>query len=757
MATGSDVQACINPYILTEPCEILSAEEELRRLALIDRIKRAGKKVNVLNGELSDEEQIELIDLTRRKLKNMEAMQLALALLDSLLNEHFDTDTALQLKYLINHCSSYYLNIHQYHNAIHAVNMIRESLHLADIANMTDQQQLKLLVIIGLFHDVGNGEAPVAPDTETGDEVQAVVVFLNLFKEAQRRRNQGKPLGELAALADLGEMTLTLPLPQEVDIDGRHQVTASGEEVVAAGIAGTVFRDRFADLGSLAFGTKYNMITLKLLKGQKPLLDDFERFVALSQTPLTWLARDGDIAGSTESTNAFPLGLFCRAEDLRQEGPFQSGAGLGPANYRGGFQVFIGGWFGTTETRAREVAHTGSPLFYPEIDRDGQPDPAAERLADYARRRLAEEDRRFEQVITKHWDICTALYVLVEECHAGKHQNIGTNLLAVPIQHLIPLLKGLERAPKERVDEALYADAKQGQTRALHFTLEDYPLIRKDSPYANKTIPELPPATLNRIFTPQTSQVETESERKEQQELLAALQRMEDPGQSLQEALGEVYTHPALTEEQIKVLEHYHGTRAISLTDADERVCAWGSLRAVRLSPRQIQSFATTGLISGSIVASRDEAADIASELERIALDKSRGTALQPMLGAILGVADLTPQAFFRKMFYPGQENIITKGRHHGRICVILSGTATVVFEAGPKLPVSRGDLIGEMSAVTNEPASADVIATPENGPVTVALLSNIDLNNAYESEALKVRAMELVRSRKLEMGEPID
>lgn len=733
--------------ILTNRPPPLSAAEEAQRQGFLDLIKSAGRKINVLNGVLAPEELSTLIDLTRRRLLSMESMQLALALLDTSLDEHFHGDTLLDLKRLVYHVIGYHLNLFQYHTSVHVVSMIRETLHLADIAGLIDERQLRLLVLSGLFHDAGNSEAPLAPDRPDGDEIQGVIVFLRLRREAARRRANGEPLGELAALADLHEETFTVPLPPEIDVDGRHEVTATGEELVAAGIAGTVFRDRFADIGSLGFGTKYNLIILKLLKGEHPLLHDFERFVALSQTPLTWLTRDGDIAGSTEGINAFPLGLLNRVEDLGRDG-FKPGAGCGPTNYRSGFHAFLSGQFSKGESRAREVAQTGTPLFYPRLVGDAS-SGAAERLENYARRRFNEENRRFEQVMARHWDMSTALYVLAEELRAGKHPGYGHNLLALPLRRLAPLLQGLENAPKERIDAALFVDAEKEQTRALNFRLADYPLLHADSPYADRAIPELPPATLNRIFTPKTSLVRTASDRQEQRELFAALQKMEDLNLSLQDALAEVYVNPALTPEQLAILEPFFQRRGGLLSDGDERVAAWGTLRAAGFSSRQIQALATVGVVARNIVVSREEATDIATELEMIALEKSRGSTLPPMLAAVLNVADLAPQAFFLKTFHPGADKIIVKGQRHRRLCVILSGTATVILPGGFTPSVGRGDLIGEMSALSGEPATADVLVPPGGAPVTVAMLSAVDLNTAYESEALKVRAMELAQVRK--------
>ena len=357
----------------------------------------------------------------------------------------------------------------------------------------------------------------------------------------------------------------------------------------------------------------------------------------------------------------------------------------------------------------------------------------------------------------RHWDICTALYVLIEECHAGKHPDVGDSILTIPLSQLSRLLADLQDAPKERVDNALYVDAEKGQTRALSFRLQDYPLLAEDSPYADKKFPELPPVTLNRIFTPGTSTIRTEGDRAELQALFLAKLKMEDLELSIREALAEVYTNPELTEPQLSRISEYHSRRGLGLTDGDDRVRSWGRLRETGLTPRQIQSLATLGFIHPSIAASQEEARELGAELEKIAIEKSREIDIQPMLDAVLGVADLTPQVFFLKTFHLGQEKIISRGQHHERTCVILQGTATVLLKDGREVQRTRGDLIGEMSALSNEAASADVVATSEHGPVVVALLSNVDLTEAYESEELKVRATELARARKLEVREPLE
>jgi CRP-like cAMP-binding protein len=86
-------------------------------------------------------------------------------------------------------------------------------------------------------------------------------------------------------------------------------------------------------------------------------------------------------------------------------------------------------------------------------------------------------------------------------------------------------------------------------------------------------------------------------------------------------------------------------------------------------------------------------------------------------LGQLALFADLTPsqlQAIAHSheedVFAPG-ERVLRRGLSGGNFYVILEGEAAVEIAGEERLRLGRGDFFGEISALTGEPPTADVVA----------------------------------------------
>ncbi|MBI3336400.1 cyclic nucleotide-binding domain-containing protein [Candidatus Peregrinibacteria bacterium] len=445
---------------------------------LLQKIKAAkpGQKINTLAEGLTPKEMETLEGYTREIYQHMESAGSALARLNASLIKHFDEDDAQELKELAKHTMGLYLNTHQYHNAVHALSMTRESLHLAEIAGITDPEILRVLVIQGLYHDAGNGIHPT-PATKDADEAQAVTIFMRDVREARRRVKTGEAVGSLSALIKL----------RGVKINGE---SVPQHEVVAACIGATVFRDRFAPATSLAF-QEYVGTILEQVHGTDPdflPFRDVKRFTQLMESGPAWIARDADIAGSTYTPGVLVNNLTNRGEDVLRN----MAADIGPVGYHKGFIGFLGATFHKgAVTEAVEIARAGSPLYLPE----GQGNAAA--LIEYGKQQLVSESQRFEKLMTDHGPMLTAMFVLIGEAVAK-----GENFLQLPLKDVQGRLENLAQDPK-RIDRAKTI-LKKEEITVLDIDLSRYPLL-KDPRYQEQTIPEMTPGLINRIFAPNAS------------------------------------------------------------------------------------------------------------------------------------------------------------------------------------------------------------------------------------------------------------
>jgi hypothetical protein len=725
-------QALGKRHPLLDFTEIITEAEEARRLELLASLSATQQKQNTLAAFHGDPEgnlMHELEELTRKKVRSMENCQIALGRLDATLDMLFEPAQADALKRLVNHVIGKYLHVDQYHSALHAISMTIETLHMASsVANINDQDQLATLVIQGLYHDTGNGMHPVPPDSEQGDEVQAVTVFLRDTEETDRRKREHLPLGELEALKDIRETMVTCPA---------SGIRASQEEFVAAAIGGTVFRDRYEQISNIAFNTKYaELILRQLQKTSDPRLSDFRRFVALLDSPLVWLARDGDIAGSTEAANAMQMSLYNRAEDLRRG----VGAGQGPASYRSGFLAFIGGKFSKGESAARQQELEGGALFYPASSNAQEGNAAASAVERYGRERLKEEERRFAEVMAAHGDMYTALFVLIEELAAGKHPQYGKNLLALTVRDLATLLRGMEDAPKERVNTALVKDAEKNLTQDLHFDLDHYPLLSHPT-YQQMKLSELTAGTVNRMFAPGASLAQTT----EKFELAVALFRAKkqyDRGDALSRSLREAAGY-AITAEQEYVMKVIRSEASVA--NGKDRADVWNRLRAAGFTARDISNLCQDAVeflpkACAPSAAMSTQTIELLASLERDLV----GTPLHPILKSVLEIADLTPETLSTEYVDAG-ELLIEKGDSPGRVFIILQGTASVEIGPRRKILLSPGEPVGELSALTGDGATADVRAET---PLTVLALPNHEIIAEFKNEHLRTRVLDLARRR---------
>lgn len=464
---------------------------DTRRLQLLQKLHG---KSNTLAKGLTSEEMEQLMAYTRQKYGEMPSAQSALLRLDAALLRYLPEDAA-ELSALARHAMGHYINVDQYHNAVHMLSMTREALHLADIADIEDKtDMLRTLVIQGLYHDAGNGIHPVPPVDAQADEVQAVEIFLKDVQEARLRSKAEKDPGSLKALLKMGG----------VKINGN---VVEQTELIATCIAATVFRDRFAPTSSLAFQQYVKAILGHVHRTATPEflpIQALERFTKLMESAPAWIARDADIAGSTYTSNVLGNNLLNRGEDVLRG----MGAESGFSRYHAGFIGFIGaGFHQGLVTDAVKAAREGSPLYLPQ----GDGNPAA--IFSYGKEQLANEKTRFEQLASQHTPMLTTLFVLIGEA-ATTHERF----LQLPLKEIRIRLEQFAGDPT-RVERARKV-LKQESITSLDLDLQHYPLL-EDTRYQTMTIPSMTPGLVNRIFAPNTGLT------KEQEEIASTLETIE--------------------------------------------------------------------------------------------------------------------------------------------------------------------------------------------------------------------------------------
>ena len=86
-------------------------------------------------------------------------------------------------------------------------------------------------------------------------------------------------------------------------------------------------------------------------------------------------------------------------------------------------------------------------------------------------------------------------------------------------------------------------------------------------------------------------------------------------------------------------------------------------------------------------------------------------------LGQLALFADLTPSQLeaiahtHEEDVFAAGERVLRKGLSGGNFYVILDGEAAVELDGEQRVRLGRGDFFGEISALTDEPPTADVVA----------------------------------------------
>lgn len=709
--SGIDLSADLQEY---------TPADESSRLHALNLLAASGEKINTLGIHDGNERQ-KTMDVTRRKYGTMDSARQVSNRLFAALNEHFSKGDAKELKDLARHASGHYLNTDQYHSAPHALGMTREMLQLAEIAGYTDPKVKKALVIAGIYHDAGNGIHPVPPVGPGADEVQAFKVLAEDLKNAEsvaRLSVQGihaDPLTELKALQGIRSEMVSIN-------EGGKEVQYPMLDVIAACIAATVFRDRFAPSDVVAFD-QYVINILEILHGkgiQEISAVSLINIKKLINSGPAWITKNADISGSTNSVAVLQANLQNRTEDLRRG----MAKDAGPVGYHNGFIGFISAtWHQGLDWAPVKQAKQGAPFY--------MPDGNSGAVETYGRQRLAEEKERFEQLVTSHKPMMMALYLLIQ-------QGVDTkdNVLAWPLRKVRESLVGLCKANgglRGALEEAQKSGAMTKENAAdlgsFEVTADLYPLLF-DQRHEQKSICDLTPGMVNRIFAPNAARTQTSSKLLRNSKLVGLA--ADSSWEEIEAAVGSLNdTQKALIDEK----------RQVGAQGKDQAQY-WNDLRDAGLSIAQIQDLAACGKVSmpGYEDAERTKAAvEALEDLEGgVAID------LQPCLARLLEVADINPDVLRTERFEPGSA-IIGVGENPERVLVIVKGRATVRLGEGESRTLVPGSVIGEISALTGKGAVAEVVAV--RGVECISLPA-WELANNYQNDDLRLSAARLAAGR---------
>lgn len=695
-------------------------EDEDLRLDGLRKLQAEGKKINTLGIEDGGDRR-KMMDVTRRKYGTMDSARQGSNRLFAALNEHFLKDEARELKDLARHASGHYLNTHQYHSAPHALGMTREMLQLAEIAGYTDPMVKKALVVAGIYHDTGNGLNPVPPVGPGADEVQAFKILAEDIKTAEsvaRLSEQGLHSGssnELKALRNIRNETVTIK-------EGGKDVQYPMLDVIAACIAATVFRDRFAPSDVIAFD-QYVINILEILHGKG--IQEISAVALINIKKLinsgpAWVTKNADISGSTNTVNVLQSNLQNRLEDSRRG----MSKDAGPVGYHNGFIGFISAsWHQGLDWAPVKQAKQGAPFY--------MPDGNSKAVEDYGRQRLAEEKERFEQLVTSHKPMMVALYLLIQQGIDAK-DNVLTWPLRRVRESLVALsgangnLKGvLEDAQKNGV----MTKENAADLGTFEVTPDLYPLLF-DQRHEQQSISDLTPGMVNRIFAPNAARTETAAKTAKKEKL--SLLNTDSPWAEIEAIVG------TLTDDQKVLVEQ---GRSVG-THGKDQAQYWNDLRHAGLSIAQIQDLAACGKITMPGYENAERTKAVVETLE----DLEGGVTVdqQPCLARLLEVADLNPDILRTESFEPGK-TIIEVGENPERVFVIVKGRATVELPGGESRTLPPGSVIGEISALTGKGAVAKVVAVRGVECVT---LPAFELSNNYQNDDLRLSAAQLAAGR---------
>lgn len=695
-------------------------EDEATRLDTLARLQAEGKKINTLGIEDGNDRR-KMMDVTRRKYGTMDSARQGSNRLFAALNEHFPKDEARELKDLARHASGHYLSTHQYHSAPHALGMTREMLQLAEVAGYTDPMVKKALVVAGIYHDAGNGLHPVPPVGPGADEVQGFKILVEDMKTAEsvaRLSEQGLHSGssnDLRALQNIRNETVAIK-------EGGKDVQYPMLDVIAACIAATVFRDRFAPSDVIAFD-QYVINILEILHGkgiQEISAVSLINIKKLINSGPAWITKNADISGSTNTVNVLQSNLQNRLEDSRRG----MSKDAGPVGYHNGFIGFISAsWHQGLDWAPVKQAKQGAPFY--------MPDGNSKAVEDYGRQRLAEEKERFEQLVTSHKPMMVALYLLIQQGIDAK-DNVLTWPLRKVRESLVALsgasgnLRGvLEEAQKGGV----MTKENAGDLGSFEVTADLYPLLF-DQRHEQNSISDLTPGMVNRIFAPNAARTETTAKAAKKEKL--SLLNTDSPWAEIEAIVG------SLTDDQKLLVEQ---GRSVG-THGKDQAQYWNDLRHAGLAIMQIQDLAACGKIIMPGYENAERTKAVVETLE----DLEGGVTVdqQPCLARLLEVADLNPDILRTESFEPGK-TIIEVGENPERVFVIVKGRATVVLPGGESRTLPPGSVIGEISALTGKGAVAKVVAVRGVECVTVPAF---ELSNNYQNDDLRLSAARLAAGR---------
>ena len=396
----------------------------------------------------------------------------------------------------------------------------------------------------------------------------------------------------------------------------------------------------------------------------------------------------------------------------------------GPVGYHNGFIGFISAsWHQGLDWAPVKQAKQGAPFY--------MPDGNSKAVEDYGRQRLAEEKERFEQLVTSHKPMMVALYLLIQQ-----GIDVKDNILAWPLRRVRESLVALSGASgnlrgvlEEAQKNGVMTKENAGDLGSFEVTADLYPLLF-DQRHEQKSISDLTPGMVNRIFAPNAARTETAAKTAKKEKL--SLLNADSPWAEIEAIVG------ALTDDQKVLVEQ---GRSVG-THGKDQAQYWNDLRHAGLAITQIQDLAACGKITMPGYENAERTKAVVETLE----DLEGGVTVdqQPCLARLLEAADLNPDILRTESFEPGK-TIIEVGENPERVFVIVKGRATVELPGGESRTLPPGSVIGEISSLTGKGAVAKVVAVRGVECVT---LPAFELSNNYQNDDLRLSAAQLAAGR---------
>lgn len=128
--------------------------------------------------------------------------------------------------------------------------------------------------------------------------------------------------------------------------------------------------------------------------------------------------------------------------------------------------------------------------------------------------------------------------------------------------------------------------------------------------------------------------------------------------------------------------------------------------------------------------------------------DLESGTTVDalPCLSRLLEVADLNPDIFQIERF-PAGTVMIQEGEKPERVLVVAKGRATVKLKSGRDVILAPGNIMGEISALTEKGAVASVVAGKREDVICISLPS-YELAQEYQNTDFRLHAARLAAKR---------